>query len=162
MAWSDFLWWCVCSWVSQFSIKGFLFPNNRPFFPPKNMPCCFTIVNSLDAARSSWHGPELEGLLEWSSSHSQWGMILTEALLTWKHCGLSAPCCLSYCLCLVCFSSQARTTRWWLLLFFLLHCSEISSSFKLIFIVSCKSCLVCVSFLNKGMGQLTHYFKNPQ
>lgn len=64
-----FLWWCVCSWVSKFSIKGFLFSDNRPFFPDTCLVVfsSLTVDNSLDAARSSWHGPILEGLLKLSS-----------------------------------------------------------------------------------------------
>lgn len=92
MAWGDFLWWCVCSWVSKCSVKGFLFSDNGPFSPDTRLVVfpSLTVDNSLDAARSSRHGLLLEGLLERSCGHSLLGATLTEALLTWKLCGLSA------------------------------------------------------------------------
>lgn len=91
MAWGDFLWWCVCSWGSKCPVKGFLFSDNRPFSPDTRLVVfpSLTVDNSLDAARSSWHGPALEGLLEQSSSPLLLGATLTKALLTRRLCGLS-------------------------------------------------------------------------
>lgn len=71
IAWDSFLWWCVCSWVPKLSIKGFLFSDNRPFSPDTRLVVfpSSTVDNSLDAARSSWHGHTLggsSGMLFWA------------------------------------------------------------------------------------------------
>lgn len=81
MAWGDFQWWCVYSWVSKCAIKGFLFSDNRPFSPNT----CLVVFPSL--TDNSWEQPEAVGMgSTWGASgHSllsttQWGLTDLNAL----------------------------------------------------------------------------------
>lgn len=85
MAWGNFLWWCVCSWVSKVSIKGFLFSDNSPFSPDT----CLVVFPSLTVDKFGCSQKQLAWTRTWGTRGMVFqpltvGTVLPDAFLTWK------------------------------------------------------------------------------